>query len=83
MSGLVYYGREDCPLCAEMLAALAPWAAARGLALEIRDVDQDPQARRRYGLKVPVVEVDGLCACAGHLDLAELERLFRASASAR
>lgn len=77
MADLVYYGREDCPLCEEMLRELAPWAAARGLVLEVRDVDADPAARVRYGLKVPVVEVDGLLACSGHLDLAELERLFR------
>lgn len=83
MRGLVFYGRQDCGLCDQMLAELAPWASGRGLALEVRDVDAEPQAARRYGLKVPVVEVDGLCVCSGRLDLAELERLFRQKESAR
>ncbi len=83
MSALTFYGREGCELCEEMLAELAPWAAERGLAVEIRDVDADPLSQRRYGLKVPVVEVDGLLACYGRLDLPELERLFRPSLSGR
>ncbi len=77
MDQVTFYGREECPLCEEMLAELAPWAAARGLELLLRDVDADPSTQRRYGLKVPVVEVDGLCVCFGQLDLPELERLFR------
>ena len=77
MPDLTFYGRVDCPLCEEMLAELAPWAAARGLELRVRDVDDDPVTQRRYGLKVPVVEVDGLCVCSGHLDVPELQRLFR------
>ncbi len=80
---LLYYGREECPLCEELLAGLLPWASRHALAVEIRDVDADPDSRRRYGHKVPVVLVDGLVACAGHLDLAELERLLRPDASAR
>ena len=83
MTELTFYGREDCPLCEEMLAELGPWASARGLSILIRDVDDSPDAKRRYGLKVPVVEVDGLCACSGRLDLAELERLFRPVATGR
>ena len=77
MDELTFYGRDGCTLCDEMLAELAPWAAARGLKVRVRDVDDDPLTQRRYGLKVPVVEVDGLCVCAGHLDVPELERLFR------
>ncbi len=74
---IVVYTREDCHLCEEMLRALGPWAEARGLAVVVRDVDSDPDSQRRYGLKVPVVESDGLLVCYGQLDLVELERLYR------
>ena len=83
VAGLVYFGREECPLCEELLAGLMPWARQHALAVEIRDVDADPDSRRRYGHKVPVVLVDGLVACSGHLDLGELERLLRPGPSAR
>lgn len=65
---VVVWSREDCPLCDELLAELWPLLAARGLHPEVRDVDSDLVALRRYGLKVPVVEVAGEAVCHGHLD---------------
>ena len=73
---LVLYTRENCGLCDELMAELAPWLSARNLALDVRDVDADPVTRRRFGLKVPVLTVDGVLACYGHLDLAAVERLL-------
>lgn len=73
---LVLYTRENCGLCDELMAELAPWVSARGVALDVRDVDADPVTRRRFGLKVPVLTVDGVLACHGHLDLAAVERLL-------
>ena len=75
---LVLYTRHGCGLCDEMQAALAPWLAARGLTLALRalDIEPDPVVRRRFGLKVPVLLVDGEVACFGHLDLASVERLL-------
>jgi len=71
---LVLYSREGCGLCDELLAELAPWLAGRGLAVEVRDVDADPLTRRRFGLKIPVLTINGEVACHGHLDLAAVER---------
>jgi predicted thioredoxin/glutaredoxin len=82
-ASLVYYGREDCPLCDELLAGLLPWARDRGIAVDLRDVDADPDSQRRYGHKVPVVLVDGLVAVSGHLDLVELDRLLRGGGPSR
>ena len=59
MSRLTVYSREDCPLCEELLAELLPWADERGFAVQIIDVDSDPQLLRRYGLKVPLVDWSG------------------------
>ena len=42
-----------------------------------RDVDGDPVLQRRWGLKVPVLLLDGALVCWGRLDSAELLRLLR------
>jgi hypothetical protein len=67
---VVVWSREECPLCDELLAELWPLLATLGLRPAVRDVDSDAIALRRYGLKVPVVEVDGVAVCHGHLDTA-------------
>lgn len=76
MTQLVVWSREGCGLCDELLEELVPWAAARGLEVLVRDVDEDEAMRRRYGLKIPVVTLDGTRVCYGRLDLPELERLL-------
>ena len=78
MTRLQLYSREGCLLCDELLAELAPWAAAHGTAVELLDVDADPVTRRRYGLRIPVLLIDGETASTGHLDLAEVQRLWDA-----
>ncbi len=78
MTGLVVWSRDGCPLCDELIAELGAFAADRGLAVAVRDVDGDPQMARRYGHRVPVLTLDGEPVCHGHLDLPELERLLRA-----
>ncbi|NJO13696.1 MAG: glutaredoxin family protein [Gammaproteobacteria bacterium] len=60
-----------------MLAELQPHCAALGADLAVVDVDSDAQLLRRYGLKVPVLLLDGEPVCHGRLDLAELRRLMR------
>jgi hypothetical protein len=58
------YTREDCPLCDEFVAELAAIVPDFG----IRDVDDDAAARRRFGLKVPVLTCEGSVVCHGRLD---------------
>jgi predicted thioredoxin/glutaredoxin len=70
--------RRDCQLCDEMLEELA--ALGRRLPLpplEVVDVDSDLQLKRRYGLEVPVLLLDGTVVCRQRLDRAELTRLLR------
>jgi thioredoxin reductase (NADPH) len=50
--------RSYCHLCDEMRDALAPLAAAHGVAIVERDVDADPALEARYGDWVPVL-LDG------------------------
>lgn len=63
-SRVVVYTRQGCGLCrrAEELAA----REARRHEVVHVDVDEDPELKDRYDVRVPVVEVDGV-------EIAELE----------
>lgn len=75
MTRLTVWSREGCGLCAELLDELLPWAAARGVRVEVLDLDAaDASTQRRYVLEIPVVLLDGEAVCRGHLDLGALER---------
>ena len=70
--------RPECGLCEDFLAELTAAGATRTLPpLDLRDVDDDPQLQRRYGLQIPVLLLDGVRVCSQRLDLAELDRLLR------
>jgi predicted thioredoxin/glutaredoxin len=69
--------RHDCELCEVMLGDLAALARTLSLpAVEVIDVDSDPVLRRRHGLDVPVLLLDGTVVCRHRLDAAELARLL-------
>jgi hypothetical protein len=75
--------RRDCQLCDEMLAELAMLGRLLPLPpLEVVDVDADPQLKRRHGLEVPVLLLDGTVVCRHRLDREELTRLLRVESSA-
>lgn len=61
---VVVYGRRRCGLCRRAEALVA--REARRARVEHVDVDTDPRLVERYGVRVPVVEVDGV-------EVAELE----------
>jgi predicted thioredoxin/glutaredoxin len=45
--------------------------------IEVVDVDADPILKRRHGLDVPVLLLDGTVVCRHRLDAGELKRLLR------
>jgi glutaredoxin len=53
------YTRAGCHLCEEAERVLRREQAAAGFGLELVVVDRDPELARRYGVRVPVVAVDG------------------------
>jgi hypothetical protein len=60
-----------------MLAALARLKSVLPLPpIEVIDVDADPTLRRRHGLDVPVLLIDGTVVCRQRLDESELRRLL-------
>ncbi|MEO7775597.1 MAG: glutaredoxin family protein [Steroidobacteraceae bacterium] len=78
-AALTLLTREECGLCGQMQEAAVLWLArhAPSLRLELRDVDADPVLARRYGLRIPVLLLDGERVCEGLFDAAELDRLLR------
>ena len=70
--------REGCGLCDDMLQALSGLRAELQLPpVTLQDVDDDPELQRRYGLRVPVLLLDGERVAEHRLDVPELKRLFR------
>ena len=70
--------RAECGLCAELLLELTALRARLPIpAVTLVDVDADPLLQRRWGLKVPVLLLDGQPVCQTRLDAPELLRLLR------
>lgn len=73
---VVVYTRQRCGLCrqAEQLVAdLAP----RSVDVRLVDVDGDDDLLRRYHLRVPVIEVDGVEVAAAPVDADVVRRALR------
>jgi hypothetical protein len=74
--GLVVLSREGCHLCENMLSELADLERARSIpTVSVVDVDTDPELARQFGLKVPVLLLDGSVICHYTLNSNELLRL--------
>ena len=66
--------RHDCCLCEEMQNVIAQVAPRVGAAVEVRDVDADPELLALYNEEVPVLLIDGRKAFKYRVAAAELER---------
>ena len=76
-AGLVVLSRDGCHLCEQMLVELAGLEhAGRIPAVSVLDVDSDAGLARQYGLKVPVLLLDGSVICHYTLNSHELLRLI-------
>jgi predicted thioredoxin/glutaredoxin len=76
-TGLVVVSRDGCHLCDDMIGELAVLEAAGSIpTVTIVDVDSDPALERQYGLKVPVLLLDGSVVCHYTLNSNELLRLL-------
>ena len=59
MRQVTLYTRVGCHLCEEAERVLREERVATPFRLELVDIDRDPELVRRYGVRVPVVAVDG------------------------
>jgi glutaredoxin len=58
---ITLYSRPGCHLCEDMKAIIAHVAAAMPGALYVDEIDisRNAELERRYGLEIPVLEIDG------------------------
>ena len=81
-AGLVVLSREGCGLCEDMLHGLAELERVHSLPpVAVVDVDSDPELVRQFGLKVPVLLLDGSVICHYTLNSNEVLRLVRRPAA--
>jgi len=57
-----------------MLIELQALPAAKGIPVDVVDVDLDLEARARYGHKIPVLLFAGELLCHGRLDPEEVDK---------
>jgi hypothetical protein len=48
--------------------------AGQEIEIELRNIDQRSEWRARYGLRIPVLELDGEVLCWGRLDAGRLRQ---------
>lgn len=64
---LIVYSRPGCHLCEDLIEELMPLVRGRAT-LEVRNIDDDPALAAEYGIRIPVVEVNGKALCQHVLD---------------
>ena len=75
---LVLLTRAECGLCERLLLELDALREREPIpAVTLVDVDAEASLQRRWGLKVPVLMLDGERVCEQRLDVPELLRLLR------
>jgi len=72
LTRLTLISRTYCHLCHEMEGALRPLAAQFGVAVDILDVDADPELEARYSEWVPVLLDQDVELCHYVLDVAKV-----------
>ena len=81
MRKLTLYGKPGCHLCDDARAAVERVTARREIPLEQVDISRDPVLYKRYGERIPVLEMDGQTVFEFFVDEVVLEqRLDRVDA---
>jgi len=57
---VILYGKKECCLCDEAMAVLQKVNALLPFELEKRDITGDRELLEKFGLKIPVIFVDGV-----------------------
>jgi len=75
----ILYSRPGCHLCDEMLEELAALTGGHAVEVHVVDVDSDPDLKRRYGLRIPVLTLAGEEICSARLVPDRIRSLLRAA----
>jgi hypothetical protein len=71
------YTRDGCGLCRRAERLIAD--EARDARLELVDIGGDDELERRYGVRIPVLEIDGTEVAAYELAPGDVRRAIRAA----
>lgn len=74
---VVYLTRPGCHLCEEALPIVRAEADRAGSAVDVHDIDTDPDLRAAWDHDVPVVIVDGAVHARYRVDPAALRAALR------
>jgi hypothetical protein len=77
---LTLYSRPGCHLCEEMKGVIETVTAGQPVDLREVDISGDPDLERRYGLEIPVLEIDGTKIAKYRIDERALRNAIRARA---
>jgi glutaredoxin len=75
---VVLYARNGCHLCDEAREVIAAVRASARFAFEEVDIETDDALVREYGVRIPVVTVDGRELFEYRVDAADLAAAVRA-----
>ena len=74
---LTLYTGPNCSLCETLKAELLAQGAHRYFEVREVDITTDRELKKRYGLSIPVLEVNGETLLSGRIDPAELRRVLK------
>jgi glutaredoxin len=68
IAGVKFYTRDGCHLCEDAKKVLLELQAEYDFDYEERKIDQRDEWTEKYGLMIPVIEIDGEVVQYGHVD---------------
>jgi zinc finger CCHC domain-containing protein 8 len=74
---LTLYTGPACSLCESVKAELSAIGAQRHFDLREVDITTDRELKKRYGLSIPVLELDGELLLSGRIEPSELRRALK------
>jgi hypothetical protein len=75
---LTVYSRPGCHLCDDMMSVIERVARRTAVTVEVIDISTDAELESRYGLEIPVLNVNGKKAAKYRVSEDELIRILRA-----
>lgn len=73
---LVLYSREQCPLCVKAKQILDELTKEHKWSYQEIDIHSDDVLLEKYGLMIPVIEMDGKIIQYGNVDISTLRSIL-------
>ncbi|MGG4167434.1 glutaredoxin family protein [Rossellomorea vietnamensis] len=74
MNSVIFYTRTQCGLCEDAKITLKLLQDEMGFSIEEEDIDKSDDLTERFGLMIPVVELDGEILQYGQIDYFTLSK---------